>query len=165
MGYTHYWQQKRDFTPGEMLQIGEGVKAIIAAAVGKTQDFMYCRDPDHPLVICGGDGKGEPKIDETTVWFNGQGPDLDHETFVFNATRELPYPSAGADRLGSAFCKTARKPYDVVVTAVLTFLHADWGFDVSSDGDVPEWEAGVKLAEEAIGRQFANPLVVEALVG
>lgn len=166
MGYTHYWTQRRDFTEGEMLQIGEGVKAIIAAAVGNVYPNNYNGEPAGPLVICGGDGTGEPEITEKRIAFNGTDEgDLGHETLGFNAVRVLPYAGAAQDRLGWDCCKTAHKPYDVVVTAALTFLYADWDFDVSSDGDVGDWEAGVKLAEEALGREFANPLVVEALVG
>jgi hypothetical protein len=51
------------------------------------------------------------------------------------------------------------------VTAILTYLAAKWGFEVSSDGDVDDWTAGVELAGEALGREFPNPLIVEQLVG
>jgi hypothetical protein len=50
------------------------------------------------------------------------------------------------------------------VVACLTFLQADYGFEVSSDGDTEDWAAGVQLAEEALGRQFANPLIVEQML-
>lgn len=165
MGYTHYWTQKRDFTAEEMRQIGEGVKAIIATAVGNV--YPDSRGHTHELVIC--NGMGDPgtqaEITDERIAFNGTDEgDMGHETFIFAATRELPYEGAPADRIGWAFCKTARKPYDVVVTAVLTYLAADWGFEASSDGEVADWEAGVKLAEEALSRKFANPLIVEALI-
>jgi hypothetical protein len=49
------------------------------------------------------------------------------------------------------------------VVACLTFLSRDYGFEVSSDGDVADWEAGVKLAEDALARDFANPLIIKEL--
>jgi hypothetical protein len=165
MGYTHYWTQTRDFNEQEMGDIAASVRKIITTATdGREFPNNYTGEGSFPLVICGFDGTGEPILSKEKISFNGQGPDLDHETFYFDAKRELPYENARPDQLGWRFCKTAHKPYDAVVTACLTFLQADYGFEVSSDGDIDDWDAGVKLAEEALGRQFANPLIVEQLV-
>lgn len=150
MGYTHYWTQTRDFTHAEMNEMGEAIRAIIATS---------------GVPIRGGRGTGEPEFTDDHISFNGQGPDNDHETFYIQAVRELPYEGADPSRLGWAFCKTAYKPYDIVVTACLTYLQSDWEFEVSSDGDIPDWTAGVELAQTALNRLFANPLVVEKLVG
>jgi hypothetical protein len=63
-----------------------------------------------------------------------------HETFVLN-------PSGSWD-----FCKTARKPYDVVVTTILLRASILMGkaFHLSSDG---AWgEDGWPAAEELFGR-------------
>lgn len=160
MGYTHYWTQTRDFTPEQMGDIVAAVRRIIKTAQKCEVSCGYGEDTVMPT-ICGFDGTGAPTLNEEEISFNGQGPDFDHETFYFKAKRELPYPGG---ELGWACCKTARKPYDVVVTACLTFLQADYGFEVSSDGEMEEWEAGVALAEEALGRAFANPLIVEELI-
>lgn len=141
MGYTHYWTQTRDFTPEEMGDIAASVRRIITEA---------------PCDIVGWDGEEDtpPDLTKERIAFNGRGENQ-HETFGFIAMR------AGD---GWVCCKTARKPYDVVVTACLTLLQANYGFEVSSDGDVEDWEAGVKLAEQALGKQFANPLIVEELI-
>lgn len=164
MGYTHYWTQTRDFAPEEFGDIAASVRKIIQTATGREGVHNYDDTAPVPLVICGGDGNGDPILSKEKISFNGQGPRLDHETFYLEPKRELPYEGARPDQIGWAFCKTARKPYDIVVTACLTFLQADYGFEVSSDGDVDDWDAGVKLAEEALARQFANPLIVEQLV-
>lgn len=161
LGYTHYWTQTRDFDETTMGDIAAAVRRIIRTAEGRCFEGSY---PDKPVKICGHDGSGAPELTKDHISFNGQGPDFDHETFYIPAKRELPYDGASPDRLGWAFCKTARKPYDVVVVACLTFLQSDYGFEVSSDGDVNEWEAGVKLAEEALGRSFANPMIVEQML-
>jgi hypothetical protein len=163
MGYTHYWTQTRDFTPEEMGDIAASVRRIINEASGKLYPNNYDGSGDVVLEIFGAYGTGEPKLAKECISFNGDDRrGLDHETFYFAAERTEPYP--GGER-GWAFCKTAQKPYDIVVTACLTFLMTDYGFEVSSDGDHDDWEAGVALAERALGRQFANPMAVDALVG
>jgi len=165
MGYTHYWTQPRDLTPEEMGDIGASVRKIIATATdGRKVLDGYRGTPGVPLQIAGGDGEGPPQITKEVISINGKGPDLDHEAFYLPAKRELPYDGADPSRLGWAFCKTARKPYDIVVTACLTYLAAAYDFEVGSDGDVDDWDDGVKLAEEALGREFANPMITEALV-
>lgn len=161
MGYTHYWTQTRDFTPEQMGDIVSAVRKIIKTAQKREVSCGYGEDTVVPT-ICGFDGTGAPTLNKEEISFNGQGPDFNHETFYIPAKREPPYPGG---ELGWACCKTARKPYDVVVTACLTFLQADYGFEVSSDGGMEEWEPGVTLAEEALGRAFANPIIVEQLVG
>lgn len=158
MGYTHYWTQPRNFTPEEFLQISDAARTIIETASGRKFPFDGSRSPEHELVICnmGGDRGSRPELSDKCISLNGMGPELEHETFMIEA-------APGADTW--TFCKTARKPYDVVVVAILTYLAADWAFAVSSDGDVDDWEAGIKLAGEALGREFPNPLIVEQLVG
>lgn len=163
MGYTHYWMQTRDFTPEQMGDIAAAVRRIIKTAQKREVSCGYGEDTVVPT-ICSHDGTGSPELTEEHISFNGQGPDFDHETFYIPAKRELPYDGAPLGRLGWAFCKTARKPYDIVVTACLTFLQADYGFEVGSDGSMEEWEPGVALAEEALGRAFANPIIVEEMV-
>jgi hypothetical protein len=164
MGYTHYWAQTRDFTPEEFGDIAASVRKIVKAAEGKPTTTAGGYFADIPVKIYGGAGTGQPKLTKKLISFNGAAPELDHETFYLEPKRGLPYPSARPDQLGWAFCKTARKPYDVVVVACLTFLQADYGFEVSSDGNTEDWAAGVQLAEEALGRQFANPLIVEQML-
>lgn len=72
-------------------------------------------------------------VDESSdhnVWFNGF-EDEGHETFVLYR--------AGSD--GFEFCKTARKPYDLAVTACLLVYkhHSPDTIKVSSDGDAEDW--------------------------
>lgn len=159
MGYTHYFTQTRDFSAAEMLTIGDTIARFIKEATGKPTSTAggYHQDP---VAIRGGDGTGLPELTEKRICFNGNGPDLDHETFHIPATREEPYPGG---TLGWQCCKTARKPYDVVVVASLAYLAAKWGFDVSSDGGAEDWEAGVELAQTVTGEPIPNPLIVEQL--
>lgn len=70
---------------------------------------------------------------------NGSG-DNGHEDFVM---REHWSENGGE------FCKTARKPYDVVVVACLIVLKHYMGddFKVGSDGFAQDWLAGLGLAQ------------------
>jgi hypothetical protein len=106
------------------------------------------------IEIAGGVGEGEPVIGgegppsmpvlSGTIWLNGAGPrepeheDLAHETLLID-----PHPGAARkmDQLRAKgfvweFCKTARKPYDVAVGAILIrcHQHAPEAFVFDSDG-------------------------------
>jgi hypothetical protein len=58
------------------------------------------------------------------------------------------------------FCKTARKDYDVVVTACLAILKYRLKnyIDVSSDGHPEDFIEGVALARHVLKRNIHNPL-------
>ena len=134
MGYTHYWDHKGAATEdAEAYELAlSEVRKVVAAS---------------PVPLAGGFGDvgTKPELDDG-VRFNGVGHDS-HETLSLRAT-----PEAGFD-----CCKTARKPYDVVVTACLAVM-ADRlpTFTVSSDGDeLEDWKAGCALASEVLGRPIS----------
>lgn len=74
-----------------------------------------------------GQGINSPIITETEIWLNGDlDEDLDYETFSIMTT---------GNNSKYGFCKTARKPYDVVVNAILKILKDyKWVYNVDSDG-------------------------------
>ena len=74
---------------------------------------------------------------DETIHINGIGYGA-HEDFVISTE------DAGYD-----FCKTAQKPYDTVVTAILIHLKRSLkdGVIVKSDGNWNDWEAGRLLYE------------------
>lgn len=124
MGYTHY---HRDLTPDA--QLAEAARKIVEAS-------------DVP--IFGGDGEGEPVIEDDIISLNGNAAtEEDHETFYV-------IPDSGF-----AFCKTVKKPYDEVVTAILIYaiLNGTQGAEnIRSDGDVVDWIDGIHLYEKCYGR-------------
>jgi hypothetical protein len=83
--------------------------------------------------------------------FNGVG-DYSHENFYlrehFNQNEAFN------------FCKTAQKPYDIVVVACLATLkyHLKESITVSSDGRSTEWNNGVELAKVILKRAVKNPI-------
>jgi hypothetical protein len=109
MGYTHYWKHQ-GFTPAQWNKL----VTFTRLAIKKLQI---------PIVNGNGDEGSSPAFDGVKIRFNGEGEDS-HETF--NLTR------AAQD---FEFCKTAMKPYDDVVVAVMReAMKLNPNFKPTSDG-------------------------------
>lgn len=138
MGYTHYWERPANNTgTAEMY----GRLALDAKAI--------CEQSEIPLA--GPFGVGKPEFTEGYFSFNGQGPDNDHETFQWQANpTQVEYRKDTPDIFN--FTKTARKPYDAVVCAVLIRAKMIYGdlVTVMSDGNwgSDEWPVGIALYEK-----------------
>ena len=126
MGYTHYYEANRPLDGDERRNLGDAIERIVETT-------------DVPLA--GWDGTGEVKFSGQGVTLNGVDDD-GHETFTFPVGENFN------------FCKTAYKPYDEVVTAIL--IAADTlcpgAFRISSDGNAEEWSPGLELARRALNR-------------
>ena len=143
MGYTHYWTITPHVPePNELAGVAEDAAKIIAAS---------------EIAIRGGHGSGEPDISPTGIHFNGDDT-LDESYESFDLTVDLS---------GFNFCKTAQRPYDVVVTAVLLAAKDRLGslIALSSDGDPVDWAAGLNLARRATGRPGIAGFVFQASLG
>src|SRR6185312_10461897 len=93
MGYTHYWRGQRAFTEAEWTAIcADAAKLLTDPPVVVTREY----DTNEP-----------PEITPDLIAFNGHSEN-GHETFWLERTPE-----------SFQFCKTAHKPYDVLVTALL----------------------------------------------
>lgn len=129
MGYTTYFPQQRAFTKLEWLNLLASADLII-------------KETKVPLVGYEDEPDSKPVLNENQIRFNGVGSD-GYETFMITKNRNKEFN----------FCKTAEKPYDEVVCAVLLACHhtAPGVLEISSDGRWNEWQLGVKLATKAIG--------------
>lgn len=124
MGYTHYWNTKRSFTPSEWQNITHRVN-------------KYLSGVSH--LVAGPDGSGSPMVDLESIDFNGVGEDS-HESF--NLTRVRRGYASWMDKRRYDlegefnFCKTARKPYDKAVVEVLKIIRdvAPSAVSIASDG-------------------------------
>jgi len=120
MGYTHYWQNP-GFTQDEWTEVRKFAKRIVA-------------ETDVPIQF-EDDIATAPQIDNEVIRFNGVG-DAAHETFYL-----AKQPSSSFQ-----FCKTARKPYDEVVVAMLIMLSTvNPIFSWSSDGQPADHVDGLSL--------------------
>lgn len=114
MGYTHYWDIRKPLTEKVLGDIAEKTRNIIGLA------------KEDGINIVGGLGYfgSEPIIQSDEICLNGEGDDS-HETFYLKVGEK-----------GFGFTKTARKPYDAVVTSILKYCKDTYPtyFNVSSDG-------------------------------
>lgn len=120
MGYTNYWTQHKDISMHDWIQIQREVEYL--------REYI-------------GDGCIEvDKNDPEIISFNGRG-DNAHEDFCIRRKRWFSSDKQKAnkshsDNDGFNFCKTNRKPYDLAVWHMLTFMSHLLGkdFEISRDG-------------------------------
>lgn len=137
MGYTHYWRQSRDFTEKEWKQIQDFSKKLLKSKDAKEIITSDKKDCDYL------------RINDHCVVFNGK-KELSHETFALE--RYVPTDDKYHDKNKDGhfnFCKTAQKPYDLYVVAMLVFANhiAPDALKLSSDGDWNDWKRGYELAK------------------
>lgn len=151
IGYTHYFQQGRDFSLDSWKQVREDIAVIL----NHTQHVQGV-----PLANGNGEPGTQPQIDGNEISLNGVGPNNNHESFcVYRKRKPLESWQSPSER-GWGFTKTAQKPYDIAVVACLAYLesiHPAQFERVSSDGDGHDWLAGVELAKAALPR-YANQI-------
>jgi hypothetical protein len=85
--------------------------------------------------------------------FNGKDDDS-HETFYIERVAREEFKQFDPDGLLFGFCKTAMKPYDTLVVAGLILAQFRFGkqaFRISSDGEVSDWQVGLKLVNDTFG--------------
>jgi len=150
MGYTHYYS----FEPNKV-QNTETLRKKFKKASKQIKSFAQWL-PNKGIAIKGGLGEGKPIFNETEIWFNGDASEgFDHETFSIHWSRP--------NLMGkyNDFCKTARKPYDLLVCfALLTFAEVfPEVFSFSSDGDMEdsEWQQAVEFYETFTGKDAKIP--------
>lgn len=133
MGYTHYIKPKRAYKE-DRSELVRDIEAVYAQAL--VAGIELAEEYDIP--------DNQPVVTNKEIRFNGVG-DIGHETF---------HVDMDTDNDGFLFCKTARKPYDAVVVAVMVLLHhhdPDWA-EFVTDGDRDDMVKGIDLAREAISK-------------
>ena len=130
MGYTHYFKVKKIPSVKDWVAVIEAVDAIL-------------KETDIPI---------QNNSERMAINLNGVDPD-DFETFYIDPLSKM--------FVGFNFCKTGRRPYDTVVVAILCAINAICGqdFDIGSDGNEADWEAGQTLAQK-VSNTFITPIVI-----
>ena len=120
------------------MEAWQGLSKDIEELVAHHPDIINQKDiPDSWLT--------PPEFTSVLIRFDGSPA---HETFAIERT--VTQSSWRMDEpLAFTFCKTARKPYDRVVTAALILAKHHLGADItiSSDGDPDDWTAGYELTK------------------
>jgi len=153
MGYTHYWNHTRKFSNADWARVEDAWSACVGAA----QNMGLQLSCDN----------GETSISAhrmvTQCWKNdfGNGPVLAingyrndaHETFVIHKNGPKPNSYHAKSNKGFDFTKTAGKPYDAFVTAMLIWLETNFPkhITVRSDGEISDWQEGMDLAIQTFG--------------
>lgn len=153
MGYTHYWSY---------LPESEQWQAAFPRLLADTRVILD-HVTAHGIAIADAYGDGEPLLSADEIAFNGAEPE-EYESFILG-TRQDPdtrHRTWRGERFTWTFCKTARRPYDLAVTATLLRARqlAPWHFAIGSDG---YWDSDWKPARDLVGQLFepfteASPL-------
>ena len=155
MGYTHYWyrQADKDFDPKTWGKFIADSKKLADSLPSDVRIQFEWDTPEAPV------------FDDSQIRFNGVG-NAGHETFEI--PRVCPpatdYHEMKEDPKVFGFCKTARKPYDLLVTAVLALYKHYFGqaVKVHSDGDAPDWQAGIKFVAKVLGLRTSYTKVIKS---
>lgn len=159
MGYTHYWTFTAPQTiKGKHITIEHNYQLAVRQCQRLIKAYnkeVKTIDPKHPGRLSG--YSVHTKVnDYLGLEVNGTG-DLAHETFALR--------DHWSKNEAMNFCKTDSKPYDVVVTACLIVLQHYLGaelVEVTSDGDVSDWEEGLALAKRHLKMKLAIPVGVKS---
>ena len=153
MGYTHYWRQLRDFTDTEWNELARLTKLITTHRKGEVQVLDVSVDKEDPDTLT---------ISNDEIRFNGIGED-GHETFILTKKKRAKddyEEQEDYDRQGAFdFCKTAQKPYDKYVVAVLCALYTmdrtkSIMSEITSDGRVEDWNEGLEYAVRSTRQEY-----------
>jgi hypothetical protein len=138
MGYTHYWRQTKDLTEDEWDNVRQVAKTILKDNHGVILD----NEPTDSQNL---------SITYDSILFNGRGDDS-HETFYLTRKQRPKYDYESDEEFAKGafeFCKTAQKPYDKYVVAMLIAItQITDSITVSSDGDQSDWLEGMQLYVE-----------------
>lgn len=127
MGYTFCWSYRSGIKPetpyGEEIEQLEVIRDKFRKAALEIQKALAFVETKG-IIVCGGHGLGDPVVNDTELWFNGLGDDGCESFGVHWCTFE------------DEFCKTERRPYELLVGLSLLILQKHLGkkrFIFSSD--------------------------------
>ena len=146
MGYTHYL-----YRPLEIDNFDKIVQYVESC-------YQTVQRMEIDIVGESGDPNSKPEFSSERIWFNGseeQTPDGDgaHEPLLIDRIFKLQEWKK-QDESGNyfTFCKTAGKPYDVLVMAsYLITKYYDPRCTVASDGEKDDWEIAIEIAAQNMG--------------
>lgn len=139
MGYTHYWKIPKELDKELFEILSEELRS--AQGLLPTKSDSAQQDNEGVIYLAGGNGEGEPVFNNMKIIFNGK-DDLAHETFAILQKGNPDFE----------FCKTARKPYDLMVC--FSLLRLKYHFpeaNISSDGGAKDWAAAKKFYKKVFG--------------
>lgn len=142
MGFTHYFKQNKPVSDQQWQAFKQDAQVVIDHAQKNLK-----------IVLMSNDSNGVLLNDERVNLNGDERYDLDHETFYLEK-----------DYRDFNFCKTARKPYDLVVCSLLLLAHEHMPnhHDIDSDGSFDEWQDAMELNAKLFGRAYKLPEGVDS---
>jgi hypothetical protein len=142
LGYTQYWKPTGEFTTNQFAELRLNAAKIIEVAKQLPYKIGIDTDGSNDTTISINGcvlNKDPEEIDEYEL------EELTHETFELFANHVSTFN----------FCKTARKPYDIVVVACLiaaeaAAVKAGFTMNLSTDGEIENWQKGMELFAQAL---------------
>lgn len=165
MGYTHYFEQTQPTTPEEWALIVKDFARVLSA-----------KPAEIGIATQGGQAL---EINASEIFFNGcdpttlnadEGEDLSYEAFHLyrdGSDNTEDYRKRGGKRFPFSFCKTAQRPYDLIVCAALIIVnrHAPDNYDIGSDGTPDDWTPALELVTRVLGSGYSIPPRILSLDG
>lgn len=149
MGYTNYYRTPIKMDAKKFKLLSEELKVAAGFLPGTTiGDLKYL------IVLRGWDGTGKPEFTNEAIAFNGDNQDdLSHETFRIDRDNTKQANARGSkESLVFNCCKTARKPYDLMVQiSLLRLKHHFPETIITSDGRSTDWVKGRKVYKKIFG--------------
>ncbi len=166
MGYTHYWDRQKRYNKRVYNHFITDVRKLDDwVASNKTANYG---GPSFRLRDALGGSGTRPHIAKAShtnknnpgaLGFNGDGEE-GHESFCFDRVispgahaQKKPHPTKSTTNLYFDFCKTAQKPYDLMVCACLILARAHFGEDIQvlSDGEQQDWDHALDFVNDCCG--------------
>lgn len=146
--YTHRYKQIKSASERQWKKITTDVQTLLehlpVASESAGGHYNIYR-----LIVTDGTGRPGtlPIVSDSEIALNGIAGkvDLSHETFFITKEKKK--------MTDSDYCRTARKPYDLVVCAILIVLqkHAASVWKISTDGSVEDWDPAREWVENVLG--------------
>ena len=194
MGYTNYYTLKRTVDKETWAKIIKDCKVLyknMPEYADEEPISTWYKDNGIRLYLNGCGGYKLPQFTAKQIFFNGGGHhpesrrkvedrwedtsqprtsegdmvDLSHETFYMYPKVKKGVQSYEAGS-GFGFCKTARKPYDLMVKAVLIVckVHLEDYIEIDCDGEDEDWHSAIRFVTNVLGEKYLSPDVMELLI-
>lgn len=148
VGYKHCYKQVKSASERQWRKITTDVLTLLDN-LPINSESAGAHYAEYALIVTDGTGRPGtlPVVSDTEIVLNGISGkvDLSHETLFVTKTK---------NRISDAdYCRTARKPYDLVVCGVLIVLqkHASGVWRISTDGTLEDWDPAREWVERVLG--------------
>jgi hypothetical protein len=146
--YRHFYKQAKAASPKQWAKIKTDVEKLLTSLPPNSES---AGGTFRQWTLMIGDASGavgsKPTVTDDEIALNGvHGKvDLSHETFWITRSKNTE-PDAD-------YCKTARKPYDLVVCGILIVLqhHAPGVWKISTNGTLEDWDPAREWVESILG--------------